>query len=112
MWKSGRSGAEGCSKPVTQNDVVIVGYPRYFTPNDDSYNDTWSIKALFYEHDAKVDIFDRYGKLLKCLNLKNAEVWDGTYNGMLMPATDYWFTLHYNNLGVRKEFSSHFSLKR
>ncbi|WP_432671007.1 T9SS type B sorting domain-containing protein [Flavobacterium sp. SM2513] len=104
--------ADGCSRPVTKNDVLVIGYPRFFTPNNDSYNDTWSITALFYQHDAKVDIFDRYGKLLKRLNLKNAEVWDGTYNGLLMPATDYWFTLQYINLGIKKQFSSHFSLKR
>ncbi|MFY0481153.1 T9SS type B sorting domain-containing protein [Flavobacterium sp. PLA-1-15] len=104
--------ADGCSKAVTKNDVLVIGYPRFFTPNNDSYNDTWTIKELFFQHGAKVDIFDRYGKLIKHLNLKNAEVWDGTYNGQLLPATDYWFVLQYTNLGVPRQFRSHFSLKR
>ncbi|MFY0483764.1 T9SS type B sorting domain-containing protein [Flavobacterium sp. PLA-1-15] len=38
--------------------------------------------------------------------------WDGTYNGQPLPATDYWFTLDYEEEGIRKEFKAHFSLKR
>ncbi|MFY0484079.1 T9SS type B sorting domain-containing protein [Flavobacterium sp. PLA-1-15] len=38
--------------------------------------------------------------------------WDGTYNGQPLPATDYWFTLDYEENGIRKEFKSHFAMKR
>ncbi|MDD3003934.1 T9SS type B sorting domain-containing protein [Flavobacterium sp.] len=38
--------------------------------------------------------------------------WDGTYNGQLLPAADYWFTINYQESGINKEFRSHFSLKR
>jgi gliding motility-associated-like protein len=37
--------------------------------------------------------------------------WDGTYNGQLLPSTDYWFTVQYQEQGT-KEFKAHFSLKR
>ncbi|MEM9680078.1 MAG: T9SS type B sorting domain-containing protein, partial [Bacteroidota bacterium] len=39
---------------------------------------------------------------------------NGTYNGNLMPSSDYWFTVLYNepSTGLRKEFNAHFTLKR
>jgi gliding motility-associated-like protein len=91
--------------------VTIIGYPTYFTPNGDSYNDTWNILGL--RAAAKVFIFDRYGKLIKQIN-PTGQGWDGTFNGQPMMSTDYWFTVDYSEpqTGERKVFRSHFSLKR
>lgn len=83
--------------------VTIWQYPRFFTPNGDGYNDTWGINT---QQNISIEIFDRYGKVIKQLH-KN-ESWDGTYNSRIVPSTDYWFVLYYNN----KTFKSHFSLKR
>ncbi|MBC7440118.1 MAG: T9SS type B sorting domain-containing protein, partial [Flavobacterium sp.] len=38
--------------------------------------------------------------------------WDGTYNGYMLPSTDYWFKVEYLEQSQWKEFKSHFSLKR
>jgi gliding motility-associated-like protein len=40
--------------------------------------------------------------------------WDGTFNGNMMPTSDYWFTVIYNEPigGNQKEFKAHFTLKR
>jgi gliding motility-associated-like protein len=55
-----------------------------------------------------VENYDRYGKLLKQLNsLSNG--WNGTLNGNLLPADDYWFRLILNDNQV---INGHFSLKR
>ncbi|QYS90222.1 T9SS type B sorting domain-containing protein [Flavobacterium davisii] len=55
----------------------------------------------------EIEIFDRYGKLLKQLNPNQA--WDGTYLDNNLPADDYWFTIKlYNNNTIK----NHFSLKR
>ncbi|NRD23372.1 T9SS type B sorting domain-containing protein, partial [Winogradskyella litoriviva] len=58
-------------------------------------------------------IFDRYGKLLKQLS-PDGSGWDGTFNGNLMPTSDYWFTVEYDEptTDIRKEFKAHFTLKR
>ncbi len=88
--------------------VSVIGYPHYFTPNGDGLNDTWNIIGLT---DARIYIFDRYGKLIKQIS-PNGDGWDGTYNGELLPSTDYWFTVDYIELGQGKIFNSHFSLKR
>lgn len=101
----------GCSPPITRNNVLVIDYPRFFTPNNDSYNDTWNIFSLEDQPNSKIMIFDRYGKLLKELR-PNGLGWDGTYIGQPMPANDYWFTVEYTEQDILKKFKSHFSLKR
>lgn len=93
------------------NTVYTVTYPNYFTPNGDGYNDTWKIDNLLPSYEAKIYIFDRYGKLIKEISPTGAG-WDGTYNGTTLPATDYWFKIEYTVNNARNEFRSHFSLKR
>ncbi|MGS2727553.1 T9SS type B sorting domain-containing protein, partial [Psychroserpens sp. BH13MA-6] len=101
----------GCGE--TSTTVTVMDYPVFFTPNGDGYNDTWNITAMDGQPNAKIYIFDRYGKLLKQLN-PNGAGWDGTYNGNPMPTSDYWFVVEYNepSSGQRKEFKAHFTLKR
>ncbi len=104
--------ANDCITPVSFTDVInLVNYPFYFTPNGDGIHDTWNIFDLTFQDQARISIFDRYGKLLK--QIAPAGVgWDGTYNGQVMPASDYWFVVSYLENGVPREFRSHFSLKR
>lgn len=101
----------GCSSPITKTDILVVDYPRFFTPNNDGYNDAWNIFTLEDALGSKIRIFDRYGKLLKEIS-PNGSGWDGTYNGHPLPATDYWFVVDYGENGIVKQFKSHFSLKR
>ncbi|PZW39507.1 gliding motility-associated-like protein, partial [Mesonia algae] len=84
----------------------------FFTPNEDGYNDRWNIQGISNQLDAKIYIFDRYGKLLKQLS-PSSEGWDGTYNGNPMPSNDYWFRVEYTDTDdKRKEFKANFTLKR
>ncbi|WP_281298476.1 T9SS type B sorting domain-containing protein [Flavobacterium limnophilum] len=100
-----------CSTQITETNVLVIGYPKYFTPNGDTYNDTWNIFDLKDQVASRIYIFDRYGKLLKDISPKGSG-WDGTYIGQPMPAADYWFTVEYSEQGITKKFNSHFSLKR
>ena len=95
----------GISAPFT---VYVLDYPRFFTPNGDGYNDLWKIKNLDLFPNAVVSIFDRFGKLLKQISAKSAG-WNGTFNELPLPASDYWFHL---NFGDGKIIKGHFSLKR
>jgi gliding motility-associated-like protein len=38
--------------------------------------------------------------------------WDGNFNGQPMPSSDYWFKVVFTENNIKKEFKSHFSLKR
>ena len=101
---------EGCTNLTI--DVTVIDYPKFFTPNGDGFNDTWNIIGL-NQPDAKLYIFDRYGKLLKQLSATDqSKGWDGTYNGAQLPSTDYWFTIDFKENDQQKQFKSHFSLKR
>lgn len=102
---------KGCGESRYQ--VIVMDYPRFFTPNGDGYNDTWNISAINRQPSAKIFIYDRYGKMLKQLSPLGSG-WNGTYNGNLLPSNDYWFIVEYNepNTGDRKEFKAHFTLKR
>jgi gliding motility-associated-like protein len=101
---------QGCTYLTLE--VLVIDYPKYFTPNGDGHNDTWNIIGL-NQPDAKLYIFDRYGKLLKQLSATTAsEGWNGIYNNEKLPSTDYWFTLDYTENGAQKQFKAHFSLKR
>jgi valyl-tRNA synthetase len=100
----------GACQSVVVN-AAVVDYPHYFTPNGDGINDHWNIIGLDDEPNAKIYIFDRFGKLLKQISSTSLG-WDGTFNGQLLPSTDYWFTVEYTEAGINKMFKAHFSLKR
>jgi gliding motility-associated-like protein len=101
----------GCGEDFI--DLIVLDFPRFFTPNGDGYNDLWNINTLSGQPASKIYIFDRYGKLLKMIK-PSGFGWDGTYNGNRMPTADYWFLLEYYDLtsGAPKQFRGHFTLKR
>ena len=95
---------------IVSQEISVIGYPNYFTPNGDDINETWQVKGLSNNFSGVfvVNIYDRFGKLIYTLKDKN-DSWDGTYNGMRMPTSDYWFTVF---IGRGKNFKGHFTLKR
>ncbi|WP_179320612.1 T9SS type B sorting domain-containing protein [Winogradskyella helgolandensis] len=95
---------------ITDALVSVIGFPKFFTPNDDTVNDFWQVKGIssLFQENSSVLIFDRYGKLL--IELDPLSVgWDGTFNGEQMPTSDYWFKV---KLQDGRTFTNHFSLKR
>ena len=98
----------GCG--ILEVTVSVIGYKKYFTPNNDGINDKWKILGIRidFNNASEIYIFDRYGKLLKQLD-PITDGWDGTYLGKPMPATDYWFRVY---LDDGREFKGHFSLIR
>jgi gliding motility-associated-like protein len=93
---------------IVTKTIALQDYPKFFTPNGDSYNDSWHIIGSRFDRDLQVKILDRYGKLLTTLK-GGSSGWDGTYNGVQMPADDYWFVVERTDEPVVK---GHFSLKR
>ena len=131
MWRSTLFGLEYFSQPVFTvmkrstiikkenrlkedgnliiflNYASVVGVPKFFTPNNDTYNDVWAIENIEFYPNSVIQIFDRFGKLLKQIDPQNG--WDGTFMGKNMPSDDYWFIMQLNNTRTIK---GHFSLKR
>ena len=103
----------GCGS--VSDNITVVGFPKFFTPNGDGSNDYWHIMGVTNLEEPIVHVFDRYGKLIKQLDA-NSLGWDGTFNGRDLPSSDYWFQLTYmDTQGQRVEakyISNHFALRR
>ena len=95
---------------VVEELVSVIGFPKFFTPNNDSKNDYWQVYGIKnnFQANSQILIYDRFGKLLKELDPLSVG-WDGTYNGANMPTSDYWFKV---TLEDGRTFTSHFTLKR
>jgi gliding motility-associated-like protein len=96
----------GCG--IVEQDVYLLFYPRFFTPNGDGFHDYWQLFNSEQEPTNKIYIFDRYGKLMKQISSEGPG-WDGTFNGNPVPSSDYWFRVERSNGTIH---NGHFTLKR
>ena len=103
--------SKGCTaQEVFYVDYVDIEIPRFFTPNGDGENDTWSPRNIQQYPNILTQIYDRYGRLLK--ELTNRDTWDGTYNGKALPTGDYWYIITLGEENDQREFKGHFTLFR
>ncbi|TLP77036.1 T9SS type B sorting domain-containing protein [Maribacter sp. ACAM166] len=104
---------DGCAADFVE--IVVIGFPKFFTPNADGVNDKWQVSGLLVLDNPIVRIYDRYGKFLHQLN-KSSTGWDGSFKGTLLPESDYWFKLSYTNSQGQSMnaayVNNHFTLKR
>lgn len=96
----------GCGQD--EGEAILLMYPKFFTPNGDGIHDKWQVKHAFFASGVSVTIFDRYGKIITSFK-GNSSGWDGTLNGNILPANDYWFVITRDQ---GKEYKGHFSLIR
>jgi gliding motility-associated-like protein len=97
----------GCG--VASKLISVLGFPKFLTPNNDGYHDTWQAYGVneFFHEGITIHIFNRFGKLLASFN-NHTPGWDGTYRGQLLPSDDYWYLVR---LIDGQEYRGHFSLK-
>ena len=95
---------------IVNTIISVIGFPKFFTPNGDSYNERWHVRGVSeqFQPNSKIRIFNRFGKLMSALS-PSGPGWDGTHNGSNMPSDDYWFFVILQDGRV---FKNHFSLKR
>ncbi|MDQ8011764.1 MAG: T9SS type B sorting domain-containing protein [Flavobacterium nitrogenifigens] len=92
-----------------EKQFVVLVFPPFFTPNNDTYNDIWEVTGMENYPQAVVTIFDRYGKLVAQLTRFKMS-WDGTLNQVPLPASDYWYALKVDD--SMPVLRGHFTLKR
>ncbi|ATA78856.1 hyalin [Capnocytophaga sputigena] len=104
--------AEGCTVTATYEvEYFDIEVPNYFTPNGDGENEVWKPKYLDNNVNARIYIFDRYGRRL--VMLESGQGWDGTYEKRPMPSGDYWYIIEINDqLYDKREFYGNFTLFR
>ena len=98
----------GCG--VVEREISVLGYPKFFTPNGDGFNDKWSLIGFSPQNqmNTSISIFDRYGKKVAEIG-PDSHNWNGTYNSQPLPSSDYWFKV---NLEDGRLIKGHFALKR
>jgi gliding motility-associated-like protein len=74
-----------------KRSFAVLQAAAFFTPNGTMIMELKGLNGSIYKN-AKIFIFDRYGKLLKQLNPYGVG-WDGNYNGNSLPSDDYWYTI-------------------
>lgn len=62
------------------------------TPNADGINDRWVVGGLEFFPQSEVEVFNRWGQLL-FRSKPGTTWWDGTFNGALLPASDYYYVI-------------------
>lgn len=104
--------AAGCQTSVQFSmQPPAITIPEHFSPNGDGINDTWVCPSLADVYpNSLVSIYDRYGKLLVQFLGADAEGWDGTYMGVDMPSTDYWYQIDIEE--INRQYVGHFTLIR
>jgi gliding motility-associated-like protein len=98
---------------LSHKKIYVLGFPKFLTPNNDGFNDVWSLKGLDFENFSysNINIFDRFGKLI--ITLKPGYNWNGMNKGETLPTSDYWFTVSVTNKEQQTTtFKGHFSLIR
>lgn len=70
-----------------------------------------NIIGLSDQPNAKIYIYDRYGKFIGQINPAWVMV-DGNSSGNELPSTDYWFSVEFLDNLQPRVFKSHFALKR
>lgn len=94
---------------IVEEPVSVIGFPKFFTPNNDGINDTWQVYGIseLFQPNTKIQIYNRYGKLIKELD-PLGEGWNGSIRGKTLPNDDYWFSVQLQDGRV---FKNHFTLK-
>lgn len=65
--------------------------PKFFTPNNDGFNDQWIVTSTPEIEVSTIHIFNRYGQLLK--QLFPDQGWDGSFNGKPLASDSYWYRI-------------------
>jgi gliding motility-associated-like protein len=72
--------------------------PDSFTPNGDGLNDIWDPSFInIKDEDFLLNIYDAQNKKLFS-STNQHDGWDGKYNGNLMPAGYYYYTISYKTV--------------
>ncbi|RLJ61134.1 gliding motility-associated-like protein [Lacinutrix venerupis] len=98
----------GCGDIVSR-EFSILGFPQYFTPNGDTFNEVWKPYGTSKDFNSNLEIliFNRYGKLLS--KTSSFKGWDGKLDGFNLPNDDYWYIINHPN---GKQYKGHFALVR
>ena len=84
---------------VTTGGAAAIKPPLIFSPNGDTFNDTWIIQGVENYPDCTMIIYDGHGsKIYETRGYNNVNTWDGTYGGKSVPDGTYYYVFGCPNL--------------
>ncbi|WP_379968813.1 choice-of-anchor L domain-containing protein [Epilithonimonas sp. UC225_85] len=87
-------GADGCS--IITKDFTLINIQNAITPNNDGVNDFVDYSSLLGKSEPRFEVYDRYGILVFKGDTNNQFIWNGTFNGRILPTSSYWYILEWN----------------
>jgi gliding motility-associated-like protein len=89
-------GNEGFEKDFTLEVVspenIFADIKTGFTPNGDGWNNTWKIDNIESYPNAKVEIYDSWGRRV-FFSVGYTQEWDGTFESKELPAGTYYYII-------------------
>lgn len=73
-------------------DEHKLTFSNFFSPNEDGYNDTWSIGNSGYHPNFKLVLYNRWGQIVHTQS-KTFVAWDGKAGGAYVPDGVYYLVL-------------------
>jgi len=97
---------DSSSTQVTIFDVLIYYIPNAFTPDGDTYNETFQpvFTSGFDPYDYHLVIFNRWGETV-FESYNDQEGWDGSYNGGNAPDGVYVWTVKFGEILSDKKYN-------
>ena len=102
--------SQGCIAVSDRVFFSSLGVTQAFSPNGDGINDIWDLSVLQGCPNARVYVYDRYGRKLWETNDTQLK-WDGIVKGKPVPSDTYWFAIDFND-GKTPIYKSHVTIKR
>jgi gliding motility-associated-like protein len=93
------SDSHGCTDTDTIqiiecSPVNLLGkITNAFTPNGDGIHDEWVINNIELFPDAKIEVYDRWGRLVFSIDGGYKNDWKGTFNGKDLPVDNYYYVI-------------------
>lgn len=97
---------QDCNIDFKEFPHIVI--PVFISPNNDGFNDSFRLNGMENFEFSEIQVFDRYGKLLKIDSGINF-IWDGKLEGKDLPADDYWYMIKISGF---ENLTGHFSLIR
>ena len=103
---------------IFSDEVIVfvqtnISIPNTITPNDDGFNDTWSISNIQNYPGAQVSVYDRWGQqVFNVTGYTYDKEWDGTNHGLRLPSATYYYIIELRVSGISKLYNGSITIIR
>jgi gliding motility-associated-like protein len=87
---------------LTCSEVTsVLEVPEIISPNGDGIQDTWNIERIELYPDARIQVFDLYGRKVFQADHDYTNSWNGTYNGITLPVGRYFYIIDFQSADMQ-----------